>query len=235
MTSVAKKRIVVLTGAGISRESGIMTFRDQDGLWNNYRVEEVATFEAWLQNRPLVLDFYNMRRKELLTVKPNRAHFALTELEQKYDVRIITQNVDDLHERAGSTSVLHLHGELKKVRSTKDPAYVKELEGWELREGDLCPAGSQLRPHIVWFGESVPMFDEAVRITKTASYLLVIGTSLNVYPAAGLLHYAPPNCPVWLIDPGDFSGTDTRRATHLQQPATVGVPTVVNELLGYEN
>lgn len=225
------KRIVVLTGAGISRESGIKTFRDQDGLWNNYRIEEVATYDAWLRNRDLVLEFYNMRRKELLSVQPNPAHFSLVDLEQKFDVRIITQNVDDLHERAGSTRVLHLHGELKKVRSTRNANYIRELEGWELKEGDLCPEGSQLRPHIVWFGEAVPMFDEAVRITKTADYLLVIGTSLNVYPAAGLLHYAPSQCPVWLIDPGDFNHTDTRKAVHIQETATTGVPRIVHQLL----
>lgn len=225
------KRIVVLTGAGISRESGIKTFRDQDGLWNNYRIEEVATYDAWLRNRALVLEFYNMRRRELLSVQPNSAHFSLVDLEHKFDVRIITQNVDDLHERAGSTRVLHLHGELKKVRSTRNANYIRELEGWELKEGDLCPEGSQLRPHIVWFGEAVPMFDEAVRITKTADYLLVIGTSLNVYPAAGLLHYAPSPCPVWLIDPGDFDHTDTRKAIHIQEPATTGVPRIVHQLL----
>jgi NAD-dependent deacetylase len=226
-----KPRIVVLTGAGISRESGIRTFRDQDGLWNNYPIEEVATCDAWLKNRGLVLEFYNMRRKELLSVHPNAAHFALVDLEQKFDVYIITQNVDDLHERAGSAKVLHLHGELKKVRSTSDPSYVKELEGWELKEGDLCPDGSQLRPHIVWFGEPVPMFSEAVRIAKTADFLLVIGTSLNVFPAAGLHHYAPDHCPVWLIDPDNFDVSRTAGVIHIKEPATVGVPLIVNQLL----
>jgi NAD-dependent deacetylase len=166
-----------------------------------------------------------------MNVQPNAAHHALKELERNFDVRIITQNVDDLHERAGSTRVLHLHGELKKVRSTRNGAWVKELEGWELKEGDLCPEGAQLRPHIVWFGESVPMFDEAVRITKTADLLMVIGTSLNVYPAAGLMHYAPPQCPVWLIDPGDFSFTSRPVPTHIKEPATTGVPRLVRELL----
>ncbi|MFO7721699.1 MAG: NAD-dependent deacylase [Bacteroidales bacterium] len=225
------KRIVVLTGAGVSRESGLKTFRDSDGLWNTYRIEEVATYEAWLANRALVLEFYNMRRKELMTVQPNAAHFALQKLEQKYDVRIITQNVDDLHERAGSSRVLHLHGELKKVRSTLNAGYVKTLEGWELKEGDLCPEGAQLRPHIVWFGESVPMFDEAVRITKTAEMLIVIGTSLNVYPAAGLMHYAPDHCPVWLIDPGEFTFSSQPIPTHIKEPATTGVPRLVEQLL----
>lgn len=234
MTPAAKKRIVVLTGAGISKESGLKTFREGDGLWNSYPVEEVATYEAWLKNRALVLEFYNMRRKELLEVSPNEAHFALARLEEKFDVRIITQNVDDLHERGGSSRVLHLHGELKKVRSTANPSFVKELEGWELKEGDLCPEGSQLRPHIVWFGEAVPMFDEAVRVTKTADYLIVVGTSLNVYPAAGLLHYAPNHCPVWLIDPGEFNFSTFPHPTHHQVPATVGVPALVKQLLGNE-
>jgi NAD-dependent deacetylase len=225
------KRIVVLTGAGISRESGLKTFRDSDGLWNNYRIEEVATYDAWLENRALVLEFYNMRRKELMDVLPNAAHQALKKLEEKFDVRIITQNVDDLHERAGSSKVLHLHGELKKVRSTLNAAYVKELEGWELKEGDLCPEGAQLRPHIVWFGEAVPMFDEAVRISKTADMLIVIGTSLNVYPAAGLMHYAPGHAPVWLIDPGEFQLQSSPKLVHIKEPATIGVVRLVDELM----
>jgi NAD-dependent deacetylase len=226
-----KPKIVVLTGAGISRESGLQTFRDGDGLWNNYRIEEVATYDAWLDNQELVLDFYNQRRKQLLEVHPNEAHFALRRLEAHFDVRIITQNVDDLHERAGSTNILHLHGELKKVRSTKNPNLVFELEGWVLKSGDLCPEGAQLRPHIVWFGEAVPMFDEAVRITKTADIVLVVGTSLNVYPAAGLMHYAPPGCPVYLVDPGDFQFSHGRHPQHIQKPATVGVPELAEKWL----
>lgn len=225
------KRIVVLTGAGISRESGLMTFRDADGLWNNYRIEEVATYEAWLDNPQLVLEFYNMRRKDLMNVEPNAAHFALKKLEDKFDVRIITQNVDDLHERAGSSNILHLHGELKKVRSTKNADYVTELDGWELKESDCCPQGYQLRPHIVWFGEAVPLYDEAVRITKTADILLVIGTSLNVYPAAGLIHYANTNCPVYLIDPGDFQFSIPPKPVHIRKPATIGVPELTEQLL----
>ncbi len=225
------KRIVVLTGAGISRKSGLKTFRDSDGLWNNYRIEEVATYDAWLENRAQVLEFYNMRRRDLMKVQPNAAHLALKKLEEKYDVSIITQNVDDLHERAGSTHILHLHGELKKVRSTSNPALVFELDGWELKQGDLCPEGSQLRPHIVWFGEPVPMFDEAVRITKTADILIVIGTSLNVYPAAGLIHYAESNCPVWLVDPGEFQFNIPPVPIHIKQPASEGVPHLVDKLL----
>lgn len=225
------KRIVVLTGAGISRESGLQTFRDADGLWNNHRVEDVATYEAWAENQALVLDFYNQRRKQLLEVHPNEAHFALKKLEEQFDVRIITQNVDDLHERAGSSNILHLHGELKKVRSTKNPNLVFDLDGWELKSGDLCPEGAQLRPHIVWFGEAVPMFDEAVRITKTADIVLVIGTSLNVYPAAGLMHYAKKDCPVYLVDPGEFIFTHGKPPIHIRKPATIGVPSLVAQLM----
>ncbi len=225
------KRIVVLTGAGISRESGLQTFRDGDGLWNKYRIEEVATYDAWITNRKLVLDFYNQRRKQLLEVHPNAAHNAIKDLEKAYDVRIITQNVDDLHERAGSSKILHLHGELKKVRSTVNHRYVVELDGWELRDGDLCPEGSQLRPHIVWFGEAVPMFDEAVRITKTADILMVVGTSLNVYPAAGIIHYAPDDCPIYLIDPGEFQFLQKPVPVHIRKPATIGVPELVKQLL----
>ena len=151
------KKIVVLTGAGISAESGIKTFRDSDGLWEEYRIEDVATFEAWQRNQELVIEFYNQRRKQLLEVEPNAAHYALAKLEQKYDVQIITQNVDDLHERGGSTKILHLHGELKKVRSTIDDSLIYDLKGWELKKGDLCEKGSQLRPHIVWFGEDLPL------------------------------------------------------------------------------
>ena len=174
------KKIVVLTGAGISAESGIRTFRDSDGLWEEHRVEDVATYEAWQRDQALVLNFYNQRRKQLYEVKPNAGHLALVELEKKYDVRIITQNVDDLHEQAGSTKVLHLHGELKKVRSTVDESLVYDLEGWELKKGDLCEKGSQLRPHIVWFGEAVPMIEPAMELSAEADIFIVIGTSLNV-------------------------------------------------------
>ena len=195
------KKIVVLTGAGMSAESGIKTFRDQDGLWENYRIEEVASPIAWENDQELVLKFYNIRRKQLLEVYPNAGHTALVELEKKYDVQIITQNVDDLHERAGSGKVLHLHGELKKVRSTSDPSLVYELDGWELKRGDLCEKGSQLRPHIVWFGEAVPAIEEAMPIVQNADIFVIVGTSLNVYPAAGLVSHLPGKVPVYLIDP----------------------------------
>ncbi len=195
------KHLVILTGAGMSAESGLKTFRDMGGLWEEYDVTEVASPVAWENNRALVLRFYNERRKQLYEVEPNKGHLGLAELEKYFKVQIITQNVDDLHERAGSTNVLHLHGELKKVRSTLDPSLVYELEGWELKEGDLCEKGSQLRPHIVWFGESVPAIDEAVPIVQKADVFVIIGTSLNVYPAAGLLNYLPAEVPVYLIDP----------------------------------
>lgn len=195
------KKLVVFTGAGISQESGIKTFRDADGLWNSYRIEEVASPVAWERDPQLVLDFYNMRRKQLHEVEPNEAHYMLAALEKSFDVQIITQNVDDLHERAGSSNVLHLHGELKKARSTADPDLVYTLPGWELKQGDLCEKGSQLRPHIVWFGEPVPAFMTAVPIVRRADVFLVIGTSLTVYPAAGLLQHVRSNVPVFFIDP----------------------------------
>ena len=200
-----KKNLVVLTGAGISAESGINTFRDSGGLWEQYDVEDVATAQAWERNKALVTDFYNQRRKQLLEVQPNFGHFGLAELEKEFNVFIITQNVDNLHERAGSSSVLHLHGELTKVRSERYEELVYELlpEKYEIKIGDLCQKGYQLRPHIVWFGEAVPMMDKAIEITEKADILVVVGTSLNVYPAAGILHYAPANIPVYLIDPND--------------------------------
>lgn len=197
---MSKKKLVVLTGAGISAESGIKTFRDADGLWEGHDIMEVASPVGWHKNPELVLDFYNKRRKQLLEVQPNAAHLALAQLENTYDVHIITQNVDDLHERAGSTKVLHLHGELLKVRSTLDESYIVEWKK-DLVLGDSCPKNSQLRPHIVWFGEAVPAMDEAIDITQSADVVAVIGTSLQVYPAAGLMNYAPKNTPVFYIDP----------------------------------
>lgn len=224
------KKLVVLTGAGISAESGIKTFRDSDGLWNNYRIEEVATPEAWERNPELVLNFYNMRRKDLYTVEPNAAHFALADLEKEFDVQIITQNVDDLHERAGSTKVLHLHGELKKVRSTADPSFVFELKGWELKLGDLCPKGSQLRPHIVWFGEAVPNIMIATTMVQNADILFVIGTSLMVYPAAGLLVYAPSRIPKYLIDPLAEPDRMVMNLTVIREKAVKGVVELAKKL-----
>ncbi|WP_347049968.1 SIR2 family NAD-dependent protein deacylase [Flavobacterium olei] len=195
-----KKKLVVLTGAGISAESGIKTFRDSDGLWEGHDVMEVATPEGWHKNQDLVLDFYNKRRQQLKEVQPNLGHIILAELEKDFDVHIITQNVDDLHERAGSTKVLHLHGELLKVRSIKDKNLILDWTE-DLFTGDFDENGYQLRPHIVWFGEEVPALEEAIDITETADYFAVIGTSLQVYPAAGLISYTPSTTTVFYIDP----------------------------------
>ena len=196
-----KKKLVVLTGAGISAESGIATFRDANGLWEGHDVMEVASPEGWRKNPELVLDFYNQRRKNAHTVKPNPAHVALAELESDFDVRIITQNVDDLHERAGSTHIIHLHGKLFESRSTLDPSLVYPIEGWELKKGDKCERGSQLRPNIVWFGEAVPMMEKAIEETLQADIFLVVGTSLVVYPAAGLVDYVDESVPIFVVDP----------------------------------
>ena len=225
------KKIVVLTGAGMSAESGLRTFRDSNGLWEEHRVEDVATYDAWLRNQELVLDFYNQRRKQLYEVKPNAGHLALVGLEKNYDVHIITQNVDDLHEQAGSTQVLHLHGELKKVRSTVDDNLVYKLDGWELKKGDLCEKGSQLRPHIVWFGEAVPMIEPAMDLAAEADILIVIGTSLNVYPAAGLVHYIKKNIPVYLVDPHAEMLQGVTNLTVFREPAGTGVPKLVKQLM----
>ena len=225
------KKIVVLTGAGISAESGIRTFRDSNGLWEEHRVEDVATFEAWQRNQALVLEFYNQRRKQLYEAKPNAGHIALVELEKKFDVQIITQNVDDLHEQAGSTHVMHLHGELKKVRSTVDENLVYTLDGWELKKGDLCEKGSQLRPHIVWFGEAVPMIEPAMELSSKADIFIVIGTSLNVYPAASLVYYVKNSTPVYLIDPHAEMLSGVKNLTVLRETAGTGVPKLVKELM----
>ena len=195
-----KKRLVVLTGAGISAESGIKTFRDSDGLWEGHNVLDVATPEGWQKNPELVLDFYNQRRKQLREVKPNLGHQILAELENDFDVSIITQNVDNLHEKAGSSSVLHLHGELLKVRSTVNKNYILDWET-DLNSNHFDDKGHQLRPHIVWFGEEVPALEEAVTIVQNADILIIIGTSLQVYPAAGLMSFAKPSIPVYYIDP----------------------------------
>lgn len=195
-----KKKLIVLSGAGISAESGIQTFRDSDGLWEGHDVMEVATPEGYRKNPALVLDFYNKRRQQLLTVKPNEAHLILAELEKHFDVQIITQNVDDLHERAGSSNVLHLHGELLKVRSTQNENHVLDWKT-DLLESDKDDKGFNLRPHIVWFGEEVPALEEAIQLTSGADLVLVIGTSLQVYPAAGLVDFAPKNAPIYYIDP----------------------------------
>ena len=228
---MSKKKIVVLTGAGISAESGISTFRDSGGLWEKYDIMEVATYEAWLNNMELVIDFYNQRRKQLHEVEPNAGHYALVKLEEKYDVHIITQNVDDLHERAGSSKVLHLHGELKKVRSSVDESIVYDLKGWELKKGDTCEKGSQLRPHIVWFGEPVPMIPKAAEICSTADICIIIGTSLNVYPAAGLVNYVKPGTPIFLIDPGEVQASHVPGVKLIKEKAGTGTPKLVEELM----
>lgn len=218
-----RKKLVVLTGAGMSAESGLKTFRDMGGLWEQYDVSEVATPEAFERNPELVMRFYNERRKQLLEAMPNQGHFGLAQLEKEFDVQIITQNVDDLHERAGSSNVLHLHGELRKARSTADPSMIVEINGWALNMGDRCLLGSQLRPHIVWFGELVPNIEKAARLVKTAEILVIIGTSMQVYPAAGLLYYADDGIPVVLIDPNETSVGHQERIIYLKMGADEGV------------
>lgn len=226
-----KKELVVLTGAGMSVESGLSTFRGGGGLWDNHKVEDVATPEAWKRNPELVLNFYNLRRKELLAVKPNAGHLALAELEKEYDVKIITQNVDNLHEKAGSTNVLHLHGELMKVRSTGPGEEIFTLsdDNYETHPGDVCPEGFQLRPHIVWFGEAVPAMDQAIRTVEEADIMLIIGTSMQVYPAAGLIHYVRSGVPVYLIDPNEV-GVYGRQVTVIRKGAGEGLKDFMNRL-----
>jgi NAD-dependent deacetylase len=222
--SKQRKTIVALTGAGASAESGIATFRAKDGLWENHPVEEVATPEGWGRDPRLVLRFYNERRRAILAAEPNEGHRALAALEAKFDVRIITQNIDDLHERAGSTRVLHLHGEARKARSTADPDLVLPVEGAELNWGDTCPLGSQLRPHIVWFGEPVPAMEEAAEIAAGADLFLIVGTSLQVYPAAGLMFYAPPGTPKFWIDPEARPLSGVSRLEALQEKSGIALP-----------
>jgi NAD-dependent deacetylase len=229
---VEKQNIVILTGAGISAESGIKTFRDSDGLWENYRIEDVATFDAWLRNKELVLDFYNQRRKQLLDCEPNDAHKLLVKLEEKYNVQIITQNVDDLHERAGSTNVLHLHGELFKVRSTLDEHLIYDWKT-DLNIGDKCKKGAQLRPHIVWFGEQVPMITVAENIARTADVFIVIGTSMAVYPAAGLIHCIDYSIPKFVIDPNKPSISKFKNLEYITEKASIGVKKLVEKLINY--
>ena len=225
------KKIVVLTGAGISAESGINTFRDSGGLWEGHDVMEVASPMGWNNNQELVLDFYNKRRAQLKEVRPNAGHDALAQLESKYEVTVITQNVDDLHERAGSKDVLHLHGELLKVRSTLNPNLIYDWKN-DLKLGDLCSEKSQLRPHIVWFGEAVPLLDTAIRLTARADYLLIIGTSMQVYPAANLIHYVGDSTPIFFIDPNPNIQQDQFSSLRIfSEKASTGVPQVVNELL----
>jgi NAD-dependent deacetylase len=225
------KKLVILTGAGMSSESGIKTFRDSGGLWEEYDVSEVATPEAWVKNRELVLRFYNERRRQLAASKPNEGHLGLVRLEKYFDVHIITQNIDDLHERAGSSRILHLHGELTKVRSTADPGLVYNIGYNDIKPGDNCEKGSQLRPHIVWFGEEVPMMDEAADITANADIFVVVGSSLNVYPAAGLINYAPAKASIWLIDPKEVVLPVSRKVEVIREVASVGVKVLTDRLL----
>lgn len=223
------EKVVVLSGAGISAESGISTFRDSGGLWENHSIYDVATPEAFVKNPRLVLDFYNQRRRQLHTVQPNDGHLWLVKLEDKFDVHIITQNVDNLHEKAGSSQVLHLHGELFKARSSKNPNLIVNHET-DIEYGDLASDGTQLRPHIVWFGEAVPAMEEAAYLVSQADFFIIIGTSLNVYPAAGLGDFCKPNCKKFIINPEEIHITD-RTYRVIKEKAGTGVPKLVNELL----
>ena len=225
------KKIVVFTGAGVSADSGLATFRDADGLWANYRIEDVCTPEALARNRALVIEFYNLRRKELLKTKPNAAHYAIAELEKWFDVEVVTQNVDNLHEKAGSSRVTHLHGELMKLRSQSNPSLIQPIEGWEQKLDDRAEDGSLLRPHIVFFGESVPMFDRATQIAAEADIMVVVGTSLAVYPAAMLVRYAKAGVPIYVVDPGDPDTSMIRNPlTHIKERGAIGVPRLVEML-----
>ncbi len=228
---MSNKKLVALTGAGISAESGLATFRDSGGLWEGYRVEDVATPEAWRRNPELVLEFYNQRRKSGLEAKPNRGHEVLAELQNDFDVTIITQNVDDLHERAGSQKVIHLHGSLFESRSTLDPSLVYKINGWELKLGEKCERGSQLRPNIVWFGEMVPMMEVAAYETSLADIFLVVGTSMVVYPAAGLIHEVPREVPKYIVDPKTPEVMPMPNLHFIAEKASVGMDRVRKLLL----
>ncbi|MEN8116427.1 MAG: Sir2 family NAD-dependent protein deacetylase [Bacteroidota bacterium] len=223
------KKLVVLSGAGMSQESGLKTFRDMGGLWEQYDVTEVASPEAWDRNPELVLRFYNERRKLLFEALPNAGHTGIAELEEWFDVEVVTQNVDDLHEQSGSTKVLHLHGELRKVRSTIDSSLVYTMDHWELKMGDKCELGSQLRPHIVWFGEPVPAIEEAIAVVQGADILLVVGTSLAVYPAAALVNYVQPDTQIFIVDPNRPS-VYQQNVTYIEEKAGRGVELLKTEL-----
>ena len=226
------KKIVVFTGAGVSADSGISTFRDADGLWANYRIEDVCTPEALKRNRALVVEFYNKRRRELFSVEPNAAHLAIAELEKHFEVEVVTQNVDNLHERAGSTRVTHLHGELMKLRSERNPELIVPIEGWEQTLDARAEDGALLRPHIVFFGESVPMFDRATQIAAEADLMIVVGTSLAVYPAAMLVRYAKAGVPVYVVDPGMPDTSMIRNPlTHIKARAAEGMPELLKQLV----
>lgn len=225
------KRIVVLTGAGISAESGLKTFRDSDGLWEGYNIEDVATPQAWQRNPQLVQDFYNMRRKDVLAAQPNAAHYALAKLEERFDVTIITQNIDDLHERAGSTNVVHLHGIITRSQSSINPELTYPIKGWELKMGEVCELGSPLRAHVVWFGEDVPMIEEAAKICAGAELFILSGTSLAVYPAAGLIHYVKSGVKKYVVDPNIPVVSQLTNMVEIQAKATIGIPELVEELM----
>ena len=228
---MSKRNLVVLSGAGISAESGISTFRDSNGLWEGHDVMEVASPQGWKKNQKLVLDFYNQRRKNVTEAEPNEAHTLLAELETKYNVQIVTQNVDDLHERAGSCQVLHLHGEIIKSRSTVDPKLIYPIDGWELNKGDNCEKGSQLRPDIVWFGEEVPAMLEAIKIVRKADVLIVIGTSMVVYPAAGLIDYVSDDVPKFIVDPNMPRISKRANLTLIEEIGTIGMNQLVENHL----
>ena len=224
------KKIVILTGAGISAESGLKTFRDSDGLWEGYNIEDVATPQAWRRNPKLVQDFYNMRRKSVLEAKPNAAHYALARLEEKYEVIIITQNIDDLHERGGSTHVLHLHGIITRSQSSIKPELTYAIDGWELGMEEVCELGSPLRAHVVWFGEDVPMIGKAAEICADADIFILTGTSLAVYPAAGLINYVPRTSRKYIVDP-KIPYVRLENVITIEEKATIGIPALVDELL----
>ncbi len=224
-----KKHLVVLSGAGVSADSGVETFRDANGLWAKHRVEDVCTPEALENNPELVLDFYNQRRRQLFDIEPNAGHLAIAELEEVFDVDVITQNVDNLHERAGSTKILHLHGELLKCRSMKDDTFIREITG-DLHIGDLCPSGGQLRPHIVFFGEQVPEIEKAVEIISTAEIVIVVGTSLAVYPASSLIYNAPAKAEIYVVDPSVVE-INSRKVSYIRERSVTGLPKLTRQLV----
>jgi NAD-dependent deacetylase len=228
---IIMKRLVVFTGAGVSADSGIATFRDSDGLWANYRIEEVCTPEALIRNRKKVIEFYNERRKEILSKSPNAGHLAIKNMENYFDVQVITQNIDNLHERAGSKHILHLHGEITKLRSNNDDLATVPIEGWEQSLDARHPDGSLLRPYIVFFGEAVPYFDKAIEIAKTAEIFVVVGTSLAVYPAASLIYNIKPDVPVYVVDPGEPAISGIRnKVVHIKENSVIGLPKLVKLL-----
>lgn len=224
------KKLVVFSGAGISAESGLSTFRDSGGLWENYDIHEVATPEAWEKDPELVLNFYNMRRKQVLEAKPNEAHYKIAELEKFFEVQVITQNIDDLHEKAGSTNILHLHGEIKKARSVGDNS-TYEISGHDLNMGDLCPNKHQLRPDVVWFGEAVPAMLDALELCKKADFLAIVGTSLSVYPAANIIEFVPESSRKFLIDPNEIDNLPIKNLEFIKEKASIGIPILAQKLL----